>query len=460
MVIFHKMGAHPIRLWDESYFAVHSYEMLQRGSWLGAWFDGQLDMRGSKPPLQNWLQMAFISLVGMSEVAVRLPSALAAGASVVVLFMFLKQRYSPQFAWVGALVLLCSVGFVNFHAARTGDADALVSMFMLLQVLCYFVWTTKPDQMRWLWLGAAATILGFWSKGIVAGFFVPGLLIHALAFHSDKLKVLGRQPRFYGLLVTTLVGCISFFALKEWAQPGYLEYFSRVHAGRFVNAIGPHENPWHYYLLNLIRERYTWWLIPLAFAMVMVLVRHCKDDLMRLSSIVTASFFALLSLAKSKLYWYDTPIYPIMAMLVAWSVVQLLSAKSLTPSLQAAVVVALFVLPIWEMQRRADANWPGLANHEYEIKEFFLHKMAHRGEDPNGLVVIQDMFPGGLLFYKHLFEHRSQRLEIRSEINDLEGRSVLTSDKNIQEQLNNTYHLDTAVALRNAMVFDIHSIRR
>lgn len=133
LVIFLKLDSFHMRWWDESMFAVNTYEMMENGKYFSLYFDGRPDLFNTKPPLTNWLQLLFVKLLGYNELAVRLPSAIAACLSVLIVFKFTLKRFDVLWAWVSVLILLTSEGFIGFHTARTADSDSLLTLFYYLQ---------------------------------------------------------------------------------------------------------------------------------------------------------------------------------------------------------------------------------------------------------------------------------------------------------------------------------------
>jgi 4-amino-4-deoxy-L-arabinose transferase-like glycosyltransferase len=455
-IIFHKMGAHPIRLWDESFFAVHSYEMLQKGSWFVSFFDGVPDFRGSKPPLQNWFQMFFISIFGMSEAAIRLPSALAATGSVFLLFFFLKRETNKLQAWLASLVLLTSFGFITFHSARTGDSDSLLSLALLGQFISVYYMFKSDKPLKWIALFFVALIVSFFTKAFAAGFFLFGFLLYALFFERAKFFGICKKWPVYVYFLSAATLIAGYFVMRENLQSGYIEYAFRVHAGRFSNVIGLHGNPWDFYLRNFLRERYTWWLALAMIGLVATIIwKTNQDRLMRLTSVTALSFLVLISFSKSKLGWYDAPVYPLLAVLSAWSLYQIVTVRELSDMSVLILVAAIFLLPVWDMLRRADSNYPGLAEREFEIKEYYLHKWFASQKDPNGMIVLKDMFPGGLLFYKHAFADRGQLLVLQQGTQDLLGKNVLVSDEGYRREIKTQYTVDTLDKVRSAVLLNI-----
>ncbi|MFQ6689789.1 glycosyltransferase family 39 protein, partial [Bordetella pertussis] len=76
----------PLALPDEGRYAGVAWDMLRNGSFAVPLIDGMPYFH--KPPLYYWLAELSFRLFGVNEWAARLPSALAAWASAVALYLF------------------------------------------------------------------------------------------------------------------------------------------------------------------------------------------------------------------------------------------------------------------------------------------------------------------------------------------------------------------------------------
>lgn len=460
-IIFHKMGAHPLRVWDESYFAVHTYEMLEQGSMIVSYFDGQPDVRGSKPPIQNWSQMLFTKLIGYNVVSMRLPSAIAAALTVFLTFFFVRRESNTLHAWMAALILLTSVGFITFHTARTGDADAMLTLALMLQFFSVYYLFKSDLQSKWIWAFFGSLVFAFYVKAYAAAFYLPGFLLYGLLFERPRFfRLFTRWQSYAGLLgMVAIIG--AYFYIRETLQPGYIDYGLRGHAGRIATAIGTHGHPWDLYMLKLTREHFHWWIALSGLGLVLAFHKRSKNSLLsRLAALTVLAFLALISASKTKLVWYDAPAFPLLAMVSAIPLVMLFEAFDLDARWVAVLVAALFVLPIIDMVRKSQANYPGLAERKHEIKEYYLHKLFSKGIDPDGLTVLVDSWPGALMFYQYAFQDRGQTIHRQDHINDLRpGQRVLVSGEELKEQLAQRYEADTLEHMHNALVLHINKIK-
>src|SRR3954469_2587339 len=82
------LGSYPLQLWDESRVAVNALEMFLSGPTLVTTYGFAPDLWNTKPPLLVWLMTGSMTLFGPSEWAVRVPSAVAAAATLAVTMWF------------------------------------------------------------------------------------------------------------------------------------------------------------------------------------------------------------------------------------------------------------------------------------------------------------------------------------------------------------------------------------
>ena len=137
--LFGHLDTLPIRLFDESRLAVNAYEMHRGGSWIVTRFEGEPDMWNTKPPLMIWLQVLFMKFIGVNELAIRLPAALAAFLICIFFLSFTARRFKdPWLGIISCIVLTSTVGYIHVHATRTGDYDSLLTLFTTLYPLLFF----------------------------------------------------------------------------------------------------------------------------------------------------------------------------------------------------------------------------------------------------------------------------------------------------------------------------------
>jgi 4-amino-4-deoxy-L-arabinose transferase-like glycosyltransferase len=332
VAVFYRLGELPIYLWDESRLANNAIEMLAGSGWLVTTFGGEPDLWNTKPPLQIWLMSGSMWLLGPSEYALRLPSALAAYATAIVVYSFAKSETGSRFAgMVAALVLLSTVGFVAPHVAKTGDYDSLLVLTTTLGALAFYriveeIRSSNCVPRQWLTLFVLATAAGVLVKGVAGLMLLPGFALYALA-RGAVPTILSRPASWVGL--AALIGIpAAYYIAREWAGPGYLAAVQvNELGGRFFETIEGHDAGPRYYLDELIRpwrpgsssnlfSAAPWsWFVPLAVVAGLFSPRHRAGT--AFLGLVVIVYVAIISVAQTKLGWYLAPVYPLMSVLLA-----------------------------------------------------------------------------------------------------------------------------------------------
>jgi 4-amino-4-deoxy-L-arabinose transferase-like glycosyltransferase len=163
IVLFWRLGYPSLLEPDEAHYAQLTHEMLRGGSWLVPLLDGHPYI--DKPVLFHWLQAVAVVVLGESELAMRLPSAIAA------ISLFATTR------WVGVALMGERVGEtgaimfatipITFALGSVGLFDMVFTAFLFGAVgtLCVAGVQRRP---RLQYVGYALLTLAVMTKGPVA----------------------------------------------------------------------------------------------------------------------------------------------------------------------------------------------------------------------------------------------------------------------------------------------------
>lgn len=313
-----RLGAQPLQNWDESRMAVNAAEMLRDGNWLVTHFRGEPDLWNTKPPLLVWLQALSLEAFGHSEWAFRLPTALAAVALTAMVAVFAwRWLGGPLAGLLAGLALLSSKGFIRQHVAQSGDYEALLMLFTTAQMLAAFVWL-QTGRARYLLLLGAAVGLAVLTKSAAGLFFLPGIAIEII--RRGRLVALMKQPAAWA--AAALAGGIPalWYGVREQAAPGYWNaVWQNELGGRLLNALEMHTGPWYYYMTDFANMDFlpwTPWVLAAAWALARRPTRRPVHRLFTLTAWTGGLFLVIISLARTKLPWYNAPIYPLLALVV------------------------------------------------------------------------------------------------------------------------------------------------
>lgn len=422
-----------VRLWDEGRRAVNALEMAESGNYLVTSYEGQPEMWGTKPPFLLWCQVFFMKIIGYNEVAVRLPSALAALATIFMLVIFSwKVMKRPLAGFLAGLVLLTTKGYMGAHVARSGDFDALLTLWETAYLLSFFLFlshTDLPKKRKWMYWMAAFIALAGLTKGIAGFLFLPGLalfyVLYVLGQKEDDfgfVKLLKWKHAWFAALLAFLP-LILFYIIREWNNPGYFAaVMDNEMGGRFLETKDGHLKPWYHYFEWLWKEQFQPWLLFLPLGVLAGLWQQAKQknlSFLLLTNVLV--FLSIISYSKTRILWYMAPIYPSLALLVGFGfdalvsgARQLLQDNLLNPKasptktilLISAFVVGMFYLPYRTIigqvyfEQHPSWDWP-----ELKYRDFM-----RKTKDVMNYTIVHGKYNSNVVFYAKQFNLNGYRI--------------------------------------------------
>ncbi len=373
--MFFDLKSPPIILWDESRMAVNALEMHLSGHLrLVTTYGFQPDLWNTKPPLLIWLMDISASLFGVSEWSLRLPSMVAAMATLALVMSFTRRVTQSFLAGALAAVLLAlSVRFFAEHGARTADYEALLCFLTTayLYVLFFALHRRRPRAGALLAAGGlvAAAILTKSVAGLLPG---VGVVLYLLVVRRWRRPL--QSPWYVAAGALALGAGAAFFLLREHAAPGYLKavMFNDV-SGRFTSALDRHSGPPWYYLKDFFVDgAFSAGMLAAAAPLALLSARRRSRLGLVYSLCVTAGILAVLSFSATKLNHYGITACPFIAIFTAIGAYEGLKAlgranvrgqmQMLTPR-AAYVVLALVLGVIGARSAYARIGW--LAQREF-----------------------------------------------------------------------------------------------
>ncbi len=379
--MFFDLKTPPIVMWDESRLAVNALEMHLSGRLsLVTTYGFRPDLWNTKPPLLIWLMDLSMSLFGVSEWSVRLPSMISAVATLALVMSFTRRvTHSWLTGALAAVLLALSVLFFSEHGARTADYEALLCLLTTsyLYVLFFALHRRRPGA--GVVMAAAGLVAAAVLTKSVAG-LLPGVGV------GLYLVVVGRwrrplQSLWYAAAGVLVLGVgATYFLLREHAAPGYLQamVFNDV-AGRFTSALDRHSGPPWYYLNNFfVRGVFSAGMFAALAPLALLSARGPARLALLFGLCVTAGVLAVLSLSATKLTHYGITTCPWIAIFTAIGAHEGVKALAranargqlqvLTPRLACGVFAAVLVV-IGARSVQFRMGW--LMDHEFYPKALY-----------------------------------------------------------------------------------------
>jgi 4-amino-4-deoxy-L-arabinose transferase-like glycosyltransferase len=312
-------------LWDnsETAYGEVAREILLTHDWV------VLHLNGApwfvQPPLYFWIAALFARAFGVSEFALRLPSALATIAMAAALGYAMARVTSPRAALLATVVL--STSLMQAVVGRLAIMDALLDLAVAVAILAWFG-ALRTGSAAWWYGGWIAVALGTLAKGPVAPavtllVVVPWALWERRAGYPVALPSLARWAAGAGVYVALLLPWVV--ALARAAGPvAFGELVGHYTVGRYLGTIENQSGPIWYYLPVVILGFFPWFafLVPASLegwrdARRRDALGGRDGSLARLAIVWAAVPFVFFSLAKTKLPNYIALELPSFAILVA-----------------------------------------------------------------------------------------------------------------------------------------------
>ena len=359
MPLFWLLTSHPVQIWDEARTGINGLNILRNHEWLVMRDAAQQpDLWNCKPPLWPWLLALSFKLVGPTELGLRLPAALAGLATALVVYRAGRRWLG---SWEGgllaALILLTSSGYVSYHVTRSGDFDALLTLWTTLGTLSWLRYLIDGRN-REAWLTGLFFFLAAFTKGVAGLLFGPGLLLATLALGQGR-RLLRPAPMLAILLL--LAGMGTWYGVRELAEPGYWQAVWEYELGGPAGTqLEGHLTEPYYYLGILIENKFVFWLVPALLGGLVgwnLPAGSPERALARLVVCVAGTFMLVLAATQTRLPWYDAPMYPLLALLAALGLLQagraVVSQQHWHPGPAARLggMLLLVCLPYWAQCR-------------------------------------------------------------------------------------------------------------
>ncbi|WP_436926720.1 ArnT family glycosyltransferase [Halosimplex amylolyticum] len=188
------LSSYPLRTWDEAIYADAAQNIVLRGTWPiphTALRVGLLPVESrpflEKPPLAFWVQSGSMQIFGISEFAARLPSAVAAILTALLVYEFGIRLFNRSVGVISSVVFLGTPYlYMGFNSARTAATDGLLILFGTLFVYC--TWRTVNQNNRvWPLIMGVSGWLTVMTKGFAAGIFLF-IAFPLFVWNSDVLR--------------------------------------------------------------------------------------------------------------------------------------------------------------------------------------------------------------------------------------------------------------------------------
>lgn len=276
-LFFYRLGERDLTSSHEARAAQNAATIINEGQWgLPRLVNQRIELQ--KPPLYYWTVALLAWLQGgvVDAVAVRLPAALAALATVLCLYLLCWYRNRPTAGFMAAIFLATFMHFT--WLGRVGRIDMPLTLAVCLALGGFYFGTCRRREggLAWPWflLAYLAVALGILLKGPIA-VVLPAVVGGALLLLETISQSSPNKDRTWSLRCSTLWWGIPLMLVITapwfiWANIQTCNrlfevffWYHNVERGLGGSNLGTH--PWWFYGPRLVLDLLPWSLaMPLA----------------------------------------------------------------------------------------------------------------------------------------------------------------------------------------------------
>jgi len=336
-----------VTTWDESLYVTSAAEMVKSGNWLVTTFHGDVDYYNTKPPLNVWLIAVAFKAFGIHLWSMRLPSFLAAFATIATLQWWCRRCFNAVTALMSTVVLSTTFGFLYVHSARSGNPDAWLTLVIVLTVIT--LWSARTSPRRLVWLGPLAAV-AFLLKGTAV--LLPILIAFSVlaVWRVDRRGLAALFAACGVFLVPTGAWAVARWRFDRWRFFDGL--FNYDFVARITHPLEGHGSGPLYYFNILQKDHYDWLVTGIILLLVLALSRRDRQpirlplnrDMRVLLGVWGVATLLVPTVMATKLPWYLNPFYPLFAIGVAAIIATGFDAFSQPGHRRERIVIATMVL--------------------------------------------------------------------------------------------------------------------
>lgn len=310
-LFFFQLGKAPLDNWDEAWHAEMIKEMIKTKDFIVPHWNRAVFL--DRLPFNLWTGVFFTLFFGISELSIRLTSAVSGFILTILIFIYLYKKYGFLPAMMGYASLALNNLFI--WRSRSGNFDTLTTFFTFLSYLVL----VNNSKIRLPLLGLLFSLI-YLTRGSYVLFPLSIFFIHDLIFCWKEIY---KNRLAYIACFAIFIGIISI-----WLGLGYLKegvaflQFYLFHSDHGVATIHLHSFNLDYikYAYYSLQRYYFYFFIFGLF----LLLRHIKNPEYFLQLVFSIGLLILLSFAEKRNNWYLLPAMPFWSLTIAYATYKIL----------------------------------------------------------------------------------------------------------------------------------------
>ncbi|MDR1515194.1 MAG: glycosyltransferase family 39 protein [Synergistaceae bacterium] len=312
------LGTHGLFEPDEGRYAEIPREMVESGDYITPTLNYVKYFE--KPVLTYWMSAASFKILGESEFAARLPSALCALLGIAVVWGLATRIFGRGTGVLSAITLGSSL--LYFAIGTITLTDMPVSTFITAAMAAFYVGAVSGNK-RWYSLFYAAMALAVLTKGLI-GVVLPAGIIFWYVVFTKKWRLIPNVLYVPGILIFFVISVPWFYLVCRENPDFFRFFFIQEHFQRYTTTMHGRYEPFWFFLPLIPAAVMPWTgFLPSLFAKGGVLRSPGSPEEKDAGIFLLVWFGVILlffSMSGSKLIPYIVPCVPPIAILLAASI--------------------------------------------------------------------------------------------------------------------------------------------
>ncbi len=313
---------------DEVFYAQIAKEMVEHDTWMVPMIFDQTNFE--KPIFTFWLLRLAVEHFGATPYVARFFMSvfgmIGVGMTYFLAYLMFKDK---RMAFLSGAML--STSFIYIVLSRSVMTDMVFSMWVYF-ALVFFYWgyTRQEHRGASIVLTCVCAGLAVLSKGLLGLLLPMGVISLYLGFQKERKFVL-HPSLLLGLgLFALIVIPWHVFMVQKFGQSFINEYWWNVHVRRIFVAEHLKSDTWYFYLMTIFGGTFPWslFLIPAVVWTVIKVRRHEDERMLGFIWIAIVYIFMSMQIAASKLASYIFPIFPLLAIVLAYYLNEVLKNRT------------------------------------------------------------------------------------------------------------------------------------
>ena len=313
LVLFAGLWCGELESGDETRVAGIAAEMFLSHDYLIPTLNGKEFLE--YPPFFYWCVCLMYALFGITDLAAKLPGALAAFGCVMLTFSLAREmKFSEKAAAGSALILLFSSQFLS--ESRICRVDMMLNFFILLSLYAFYTFMKTESAGKRIVCGllfCAGLTGGILTKGLI-GAVLPGAAIGAWLIGCNIMEHKFRPAGYLfaaagGIIGLGLAGIWYLLLLRYGGEEMFHTVVIENNLGRFSSQTTDHAESFFYYLLKLPAWFCPWiYLLPFALYSIIRQIAGKRNQTLLFPVLAFLIPFLILCIASGKRNVYLLPL--------------------------------------------------------------------------------------------------------------------------------------------------------